>query len=158
MNPNPPTPGPLHWHDGLLLGYAPMDHTHEDFVRCVAAIQRGEDTELPRLMAELEAHCIEHFDDEKNWMESTEFPARECHINEHAQVLDSVRQVRALADAGDLSECRRLADALADWFPGHADYLDSALAAWMVKRSHGGKPVVIRRNLDLRPGDTSRSA
>jgi len=31
------------------------------------------------------------------------------------------------------------------WFPGHATHLDSALAQWMFKREHGGKPVVFRR-------------
>jgi hypothetical protein len=31
--------------------------------------------------------------------------------------------------------------------PGHADYLDSALAAWMSKQIDGGKPVVLRRKL-----------
>ena len=41
----------------------------------------------------------------------------------------------------------RLAQALADWFPGHADYLDSALAQWMVKKQLGAIPVVVRKNL-----------
>ncbi|KWT98735.1 hypothetical protein APY03_0047 [Variovorax sp. WDL1] len=27
----------------------------------------------------------------------------------------------------------------------HADYLDSALAAWMCKQQFGGKPVVLHR-------------
>jgi hypothetical protein len=43
--------------------------------------------------------------------------------------------------------CRRLGSELAAWFPGHADYLDSALAHWMCKRTLGGKPVVLRRNI-----------
>ncbi|MEG1733679.1 MAG: hypothetical protein RR283_01480, partial [Comamonas sp.] len=38
---------------------------------------------------------------------------------------------------------------LFSWFPGHADYLDSALAAWMTKKTMGGKPVVLRRNAGL---------
>ena len=31
--------------------------------------------------------------------------------------------------------------------PGHADYMDSALALWMVKRAHGGAPLVFRRGM-----------
>ena len=38
---------------------------------------------------------------------------------------------------------RDFAAELERWFPGHADYLDSALAAWMCKRQFGGKPVVL---------------
>ncbi len=36
---------------------------------------------------------------------------------------------------------------LFQWFPGHADYLDSALVAWISKKTLGGKPVVLCRNL-----------
>ena len=147
----------MQWHDGLLMGYAPMDAVHQEFVQCIAAVQNGAPAELPALMAALERHAVQHFEEENQWMESTEFPARECHINEHNAVLTSVREVRALADEGNTAECQRLATALADWFPGHADYLDSALAAWMCKRALGGRPVVLRRNLDLR-GDAGQSA
>lgn len=143
--------GSMRWHDGLVLGYTPMDQVHEEFVQCIAALQTGAEAELPALMEALEHHAVAHFADEDRWMRETDFPARDCHIDEHAAVLKSVREVRALAERGDMSECRRLAQALADWFPGHADYLDSALAHWMCKRSLGGKPVVIRRQLDLRP-------
>jgi hemerythrin len=38
-----------------------------------------------------------------------------------------------------------LAGALEEWFPLHAAYMDSALAKWMVKRSTGRAPVVLRR-------------
>jgi hemerythrin len=61
--------------------------------------------------------------------------------------MNSMRQVIELVKQGDVAEGRRLADALADWFPGHAFHLDSALAHWMVTLSHGGKPVVLRRNV-----------
>ena len=42
-----------------------------------------------------------------------------------------------------------LSDSLEAWFPGHADYLDSALSHWMCKLRWGGKPVVIRRNIAM---------
>jgi hypothetical protein len=45
-----------------------------------------------------------------------------------------------------VAEGRRRVAALADWFPG-TPQMDSALSHWMVKRSHGGKPVVLRRNV-----------
>jgi hemerythrin len=51
------------------------------------------------------------------------------------------------ARIGDAQVVRSFAEELAKWFPGHADYLDSALAAWMVKRRHGARPLVLRRNI-----------
>jgi hemerythrin len=80
-------------------------------------------------------------------MTETGFPARDCHVDEHAAVLRSLEQVQALLASGDGSECRRFAQELARWFPGHADYMDAALAHWMCKRRLGGKPVVLRRRI-----------
>ena len=57
----------------------------------------------------------------------------------------AVWTIHFLAD-GNFGVVRELAQALMDWFPGHADYMDSALALWMVKRSHGGAPLVFRRD------------
>ncbi|MES2482192.1 MAG: hemerythrin domain-containing protein [Pseudomonadota bacterium] len=138
---------PMGWHDGLLLGYSPMDAVHEEFVHCVATLQQASDAELPERLAELARHVQRHFGEEDRWMEETVFPARECHINEHAAVMKSVREVGALLAQGNTAVCRRLATELANWFPGHADYLDSALAHWMCKQRLGGKPVVIRRGI-----------
>lgn len=144
------TPTPLQWHDGLLLGYQPMDATHEEFVHCVAALQQASDAELPARLEAFAEHAVRHFGEEERWMAQTQFPARECHIDEHAAVLKSVREVQALLAQGNTAVCRRLAHELAQWFPGHADYLDSALAHWMCKQRLGGKPVVIRRDLGTR--------
>lgn len=138
---------PLQWHDGLLLGYRPMDATHEEFVQCVAALQRATDDELPAALEAFADHARRHFGEEDHWMEQTGFPARQCHIDEHAAVLKSVCEVQALLGQGNTAICRHLAQELASWFPGHADYLDSALAHWMCKQRLGGKPVVIRRSL-----------
>jgi hemerythrin len=80
-------------------------------------------------------------------MLQTEFPPRECHLDEHAAVLRSAEEVREHVTAGRLDAVRSFTEALANWFPGHAAHLDSALAHWLVKRRHGGKPVVFRRHL-----------
>ena len=142
------------WSDEHLLGYPPMDDTHKEFVALVDALLGCEDAELRERLEAFERHAVAHFAEEDAWMERTDFPPKECHIDEHAAVLASVRQVLELVKQGDVAEGRRLAKALADWFPGHAFHLDSALAHWMVKRSFGGKPVVLRRGLGLNKQET----
>ena len=137
---------PLAWRDAYALGYTPMDDTHREFVECVAAVQKAGDAELPAALDALAAHCERHFEEENRWMRETDFPPRDCHIDEHARVMESVQAVKKRVAEGDLANGRRLADALADWFPGHADYLDSALSHWMFKRRFGGKPMVLRRD------------
>ena len=84
-------------------------------------------------------------------MQETGFPASACHSDEHAAVLASMNGVGKKVAAGDFEAGRRLARALLDWFPGHADYLDSALAHWICKKRLGGQPVVLRRSLTDAP-------
>jgi hemerythrin len=142
------SPAPLLWTDALLLGYSAMDRMHEEFVHTVQALRDAPDDRLAEGLAQVRDHLEEHFGQEDQWMRETDFPPRDCHIDEHAAVLNSVREVQALlAQGGHFDTCRGLADELARWFPGHADYLDSALAAWLFKRQHGGKPVVVRRTI-----------
>ena len=138
---------PLQWSDALLLGYPEMDAEHREFVQLVGQLQTAPEEELGAHLAAFEAHARRHFGTEDAWMESTAFPPRDCHQKEHAAVLQSLEEVQALHAAfGRCDVVRSFADELARWFPGHADYLDSALAAWMSKRRHGGRPVVLKRH------------
>jgi hemerythrin len=142
------TTGPvIEWNDRLLLGYDAMDAEHRDFVVCVQALQQAEAAQVAERLEAFADHARRHFGLENAWMVDTDFPARDCHIDEHAAVLKSVEEVQALVAMGNTGIARSLADELARWFPGHADYLDSALAAWMAKRRWNAKPVVLRRNI-----------
>ena len=138
----------LEWSDELLLGYGPMDSVHQEFVACVANLVSANEGEMLERMRQLIVHVQHHFDEENSWMIETNFPAKECHIDEHAAVLKSIIEVNDLVMQGDMSSCLRLSKALMDWFPGHADYLDSALAHWLCKQRLGGQPIVIRRSIN----------
>lgn len=142
-----PTEPVIEWTDRLLLGDDEMDAEHRDFVICVQALQQAEAAQVAERLQAFADHARRHFGAEDAWMTETDFPARGCHIDEHAAVLKSVAEVQALVAQGNTAIVRSLADELARWFPGHADYLDSALAAWMTKRRWNAKPVVLRRNI-----------
>lgn len=135
------------WEDRYLLGYAPMDDTHREFVDLVDALQKADDAGLGEALEAFAAHAEAHFSQENEWMVKNDFPPRDCHIDEHNKVLASVYEVRQHLAEGDVAIVRELAAALIDWFPAHADYLDSALATWLVKREHAGAPLVLRRNV-----------
>jgi hemerythrin len=135
------------WEDSYLLGYAPMDDTHREFVEVVEALLSCPDEELVARFENFIRHAKAHFGEEDAWMRETGFPPKDCHIDEHAAVMASVDAVFEQVKGGDYAEGRRLARALADWFPGHAFHLDSALSHWMCKRAFGGKPVVVKRNV-----------
>jgi hemerythrin len=143
---------PMQWSDQYLLGYPAMDRTHQAFVECVAALQTAADAELPQRLAAFAAHAMAHFEEEERWMAETAFPAAQCHADEHAAVLNSVREVQSiLGEPGRAHVARDLTQALVGWFPGHADYMDAALSHWLAKRSFGGAPVVLKRGAAARP-------
>lgn len=147
QHPPAAAPAEFAWGDNFLLGYIPMDNTHREFVETVAAMLAAEDAAFGAALEAFIAHAQRHFGEEDAWMRETDFPAAGCHIDEHAAVMKSALEVRERVQAGDFATGRDFARELVKWFPGHADYLDSALAAWMVKRQHGARPIVIRRSI-----------
>lgn len=143
---NTDMPSVFHWDDQLLVGHPSMDDTHREFVDCLNALLQAPDEGLLPALDAFIVHARAHFGEEDESMRQTEFPPRDCHIEEHAKVLASVLEVRdILHQQGNVKLCRELAKALYDWFPGHVQQLDSALATWMVNRTHGGRPLVFRR-------------
>ncbi|MBU9206002.1 hemerythrin [Burkholderia multivorans] len=139
----------LAWSDARLLGFTPMDDVHKEFYEVALRLVTCNDATAAAALDLFEKHAISHFGQEDEWMRTTNFPPRDCHIDEHAAVLKSVAEVKAAIDAGRVGAtlARDLGLHLFEWFPGHADYLDSALAAWMTKQTMGGKPVVFRRTI-----------
>lgn len=135
------------WSDTYLLGYGPMDDTHREFVDTVQAMLVASDADFAACLAAFSAHAGEHFESENKWMRETDFPARQCHIDEHDAVLRSVAEVQTVVAQGRVDVGRRLVQELVRWFPAHATHLDSALSHWMSARHFGGKPVVIRRGV-----------
>ncbi len=137
----------LAWSDRLLLGHGPMDDTHREFVEVVTRLQVAADHELADRLESVLAHLEQHFQQEDGWMRETSYPAMDCHVDEHAAVQASGRDVKQLLVDGNTEVCRRYAEELAKWFPGHADYLDAPLAQWLSKKRFGGTPVVIKRGI-----------
>ncbi|MCG5071969.1 bacteriohemerythrin [Paraburkholderia tagetis] len=137
------------WSDARLLGFTPMDDVHKEFYDVARAMVTCSDATALAAIEAFEVHAVSHFDQEDEWMRATNFPPRDCHIDEHAAVLKSVGEVKAAIAEGRAGAelARDLGLHLFEWFPGHADYLDSALAAWMTKQAMGGKPVVFRRSI-----------
>ena len=133
------------WDDRYLLGHGPIDETHREFVVLVDALLTVDDAALVSALDAFARHAQEHFAQENRWMDAGGYPARDCHVEEHDKVLASVREVQEELAAGNVALVRELAVALRDWFPGHADYMDSALAQWLVKRRHAAAPLVFRR-------------
>jgi hemerythrin len=127
------------------LGHAPMDAVHAEFDVVLDAALRCTRDHDAHLRAVVD-HLSSHFEAEARWMRETEYPNGECHLEEHAAVLASAHEVQALDEMRRPRIASAFFEELAAWFPAHAQHLDSALAHWIVKRTHGGKPVVFHKD------------
>ena len=136
---------PIAWTDALLVGHALLDHLHRDFVGALTATQTCADADVMANLRALAGSAKRQFDQEDRWMHESGFPPRDCHAEEHAAVMASFALVADQVETGDVAEGKRLAAALADWFPRHVAHLDSALAHWLFKQHSAGTPVVLRR-------------
>lgn len=119
----------MEWSEKLVLGLAPMDQTHVEFVD---AYNRLLDVSGAELLAEMDAfiaHSIEHFDQENRWMEQIGFPA--CHKAEHDRVLAVCRDVRKRMERGDEALGRQLIRELPVWFDNHVATMDAALSSYI---------------------------
>jgi hemerythrin len=137
------------WHDDYALGYPAMDETHHEFVACVHALLTTDDADLESALEAFAEHARRHFDEEDVSMRETAYGSAGCHIEEHAGVLRSLDEVRAMLADGRTEVVRSFGRALVDWFPEHVRVMDQGLARWLVQRQLGASPVVIRRRLDI---------
>lgn len=128
----------------LVLGEAAIDREHGEFVELVNALAVAPDAQLPSLLARFRAHAEHHFGQEDALMREG-YPSAQCHLDEHAAVLNSVRQVQDLVGQGDLKVGRRLVSELARWFPEHTQAMDRGLADWVTQRRLGGSRMTFRR-------------
>lgn len=126
----------MDWKESYVLGPAPMDDTHREFVTLVTGVAQSEGVE--NVLVALDAliqHTVEHFEQENRWMEECGFPPIHCHQGEHDRVLQSLRDMRPTVQA-DPGVARILAKELESWFDLHAATMDDALAFFMRQVSY----------------------
>ncbi len=121
------------WQDDWTLNYPKMDETHHEFIAEINHMLAVPDAEMLAAVDQFIAHTVAHFDQERDWMESTNFPPKGCHIGEHDRVLAIVQQVRGMVEGGDYAIGRRLAEELVPWFNQHAQTMDAALAYVLIE-------------------------
>ena len=97
------------WTDNYLLGHAPMDDTHREFVEVVDAMLSCADEDFAQKLRAFIVHAEKHFADEKAWMEASDFPATSCHVDDHDAVLGSALEVEPHVLGGNVAIGRMFA-------------------------------------------------
>lgn len=124
----------LTWNENLALGVPAMDATHEEFVALCNELLAAPDAERLPILNRFIAHTVAHFAQEDRWMEELDFPAVDCHRNEHRRVLEVLEAVKGKWMEGSEDGRRlltQLLEELPPWFEQHASTMDAALA-WYI--------------------------
>ena len=121
-----------------LLGLAPMDATHHEFVALVNQLNAAKGEAFKGLFTQLQQHTHAHFAQEESWMHSSNFPALTEHRADHQRVLGDMNRFARQVERGLLPMARAYVRELPNWFLLHASTMDSALAAHL---KTGGYPL-----------------
>lgn len=117
----------LHWHDGLNVGMAFMDHDHAEAAAQINALAAAQGPERRALLPHFIDHCREHFAREEAMMEKTGFFAFACHQGEHQRVLAELATVQSKLEAGDAQD-GYFTQGLPAWLMNHRNTMDFVTA------------------------------
>ena len=85
------------WNPDHTLNQPQMDRTHQEFVDRLGALQdavRRAPHEVADCVGELLRHTELHFEQEERWMLELGFGPENCHAQEHASVLEVIREAQ----------------------------------------------------------------
>lgn len=113
------------------LAHAELDHTHQVFIKLLnQTAAAGKDQFVAQLQQLLE-HTQQHFAQEEQLMQASNFPSLTEHRAEHQRVLGELQQLATHAQQGRSILLARayVQDKLPEWFNLHTTTMDSALVA-----------------------------
>lgn len=145
----------LVWGAELQTGDPRMDATHHELVDLLARLRAlPNDQQLP-LYQTLIAHTVEHFAQEDRWMIATGFSADNCHTLQHHSILETMRAVVPHFEQGDQDIITRMAEALAEWLPAHAQSMDAGLAQHLKALDYDTRTETLPDPTRVRPSSMS---
>lgn len=134
----------------LDLGDARLDADHAQLERLIDGLASAAAAQRLDAFDALEAHAASHFALEDEEIREMKDGNATCHLDEHAAVLRSLREVREIIapDPGNQAAgalLSRLTAELRRWLPEHVLSMDASVAHTRTRRRLGGVPVVLTR-------------
>jgi hemerythrin len=135
----------------LHLGDAALDQEHQDLQAFIEGLLVAPAEDAPKVLVELREHAAKHFTTEDADLIAMKGGNSQCHLDEHAAVLRSLDEVRAVLEQHGVPPStkaalvQRLAVELRRWLPEHVREMDAGVATFRLQRRFGGSPVRVTR-------------
>jgi hemerythrin len=145
---------PLHRADiahQLPLGEPALDEEHLILLQLVERLRSSPTEAWITCLDDLAQHARRHFEQEDVDLRAIGGEAIQCHLDEHAAVMQSLADVRqALGQAKpigpqELDMIDRLVEEFFRWLPEHVQVMDATVAHYRSKRRLGGAPILIKK-------------
>lgn len=121
----------MQWQEHYVLGHAPMDDMHKEFIEQVNALADADDATVLTALEDLLEHSNRHFEQEDRWMQESGFPPLRCHVSEHERVRAGLQSILRVVENGNPCLGKTVAREMESWFENHAATMDTALAQHM---------------------------
>ena len=131
----------------LSLGDPVLDREHAELQRLIDDLRQAGPAQALGALDALKAHAAAHFDQEDGDLRRLGGANAACHLDEHAAVLRSLDEVRAVLEQpqppADL--VGRLSAELSRWLPEHVQAMDAGIASVRTRERFGGAPIQVKR-------------
>lgn len=134
----------------LSLGEPTLDKDHLELHRLVEQLQASASAQRIESLDALASHAGRHFADEDQDLRQMGGEATQCHLDEHAAVLNSLADVRAALTQAPPEPVQadmvlRLCQEFFRWLPEHVQVMDAVVAQQRAQSRWGGAPVLIKK-------------
>ena len=123
----------MKWNDSLSVKVKEIDEQHKNLVEIVNKIYECKDSKkISNLLNELVEFTRVHFSTEENYFEKYNYPDKEHHMDEHANLIEKVLHFKDKLDAGqDIIE--EFLTFLKEWLEIHLKTTDHDYVAFFQK-------------------------
>lgn len=131
----------IKWTPALAVGHATIDGQHQELFRrleaLLAAMMKGDKSEIVRLFDFLGSYVVEHFGAEEKLMQQHAYPDYPTHKAAHERfVADYLALKKSLeGGAGGAALSIKVQNWCGDWLKAHIAGTDQALATFLARKA-----------------------
>lgn len=131
----------IKWTPALAVGHGTIDAQHQELFRrleaLLAAMLKGDRTEIGRLFDFLGSYVVEHFGAEERLMQAHAYPDYVAHKAAHQRFVADYTELKKALDAaggtGGAALTIKVQSWCGDWLKAHIGGTDQALATFLAK-------------------------